>query len=162
MSVKKGDKAPGFALPCRPGEVVDVGAEIGERPIVLLFFPLAYSPVCTDEMCAIRDRWSDWKELDAAVFGISVDSPFVTDRFRADQGIPFPVLSDFNREVAATYDVLHENLKGLRGVAKRSAFVIDRDGTVTYRWSTDDPSVQVDFDAIRAALASAAAGAAAS
>ena len=100
----------------------------------------------------MRDTWGEWEGLDARVLGISVDSPFVTDRFHKEQNIPFPILSDFNREVASSYGVLHEDLKGLKGVAKRSAFVIDADGKVAYQWVTEDPRVQVPFAEVKAAL----------
>ncbi len=150
MTIQKGDAAPAVTLPARFGE--EVQAPIGQGKVVLLFFPLAFSPVCTDEMCHMRDSWSEWEGLDATVLGISVDSPFVTDRFRADQNIPFPILSDFNKEVCTNYGVLHEDLKGLKGVAKRSAFVIDPDGSVAYAWVTEDPRVQVPFEELKAAL----------
>ena len=150
MTIQKGDAAPAVTLPARFGE--EVKAPIGQGKVVLLFFPLAFSPVCTDEMCHMRDSWSEWEGLDATVLGISVDSPFVTDRFRADQNIPFPILSDFNKDVCTNYGVLHEDLKGLKGVAKRSAFVIDPDGSVAYAWVTDDPRVQVPFEEVKAAL----------
>jgi peroxiredoxin len=151
--IRKGDKAPGFELPCRPGEKVDVGEALGREKVVLLFFPLAFSPVCTEELCELRDQWDQWQKLDATVFGICIDSPFVVDRFRSEEKIPFPILSDFNKEVATTYGVLHEELAGLRGVAKRSAFVIDRDGTVVYDWVSDDPKVKPDFQTVKAAVA---------
>ncbi len=157
MAVQKGDSAPSFTLPARPGEQIDVGTHLGREPVVLLFFPLAFSPVCTDEMCHMRDTWQQWEGAKAKVFGISVDSPFVTERFRQDQNIPFPLLSDFNKTVSAQYGVLHEDLKGMRGVSKRSAFVIGPDGKVAYRWVTEDPKVQVPFDEVRQALAGAAA-----
>ncbi len=150
MTIQKGDAAPAVTLPARFGE--EVKAPIGQGKVVLLFFPLAFSPVCTDEMCHMRDSWSEWEGLDATVLGISVDSPFVTDRFRADQNIPFPILSDFNKDVCTSYGVLHEDLKGLKGVAKRSAFVIDPDGSVAYAWVTEDPRVQVPFEEVKAAL----------
>jgi peroxiredoxin len=153
MSVRQGDRAPGFVLPARPGETEDVGACIGQEKVVLLFFPLSFSPVCTDEMCGLRDSWDQWTGLDAKVFGITIDSPFVTARFRSELEIPFPILSDFNREVARIYDVLHEELAGLKGVTKRAAFVIDADGTVVYDWVSDDPKQLPDFEAIRAAVA---------
>ena len=156
MSIQTGQTAPSFTLPEKPGAPVDVGAAIGSQPVVLLFFPLAFSPVCTDEMCHFRDGWSEWSRLDAAVFGISVDSPFVTDRFRAEQSIPFPILSDFNKEVSRLYGVLHEDLMGLKGVSKRSAFVVDRGGTVVFAWVSEDPRVQVPFDEIKAAVVAAA------
>jgi peroxiredoxin len=150
MAIKTGDTAPAITLPVRPKEMVEV--PIGQEKVVLLFFPLAFSPVCTDEMCQMRDSWSEWEALDAKVLGISVDSPFVTDRFRSEEKIPFDLLSDFNKVVSSTYGVLHEDLIGLKGVAKRSAFVIDADGKVAYAWVTDDPRVQVPFDEVKAAL----------
>ncbi len=150
MALQKGQPAPPFRLPAKMGEEVE--PPIGREKVVLLFFPLAFSSVCTDEMCQMRDTWTQWKGLGARVFGISVDSPFVTDRFRTEQNVPFPILSDFNKEIAAKYGVLHDNLKGLKGVAKRSAFVIGEDGRVLYRWVTDDPKVQVPFQEVRAAL----------
>ena len=150
MPVQKGDSAPPVKLPSKPGEEFE--APIGREKVVLLFFPLAFSPVCTDEMCHMRDTWSQWQGLDARVLGISVDSPFVVDRFRAETNVPFPILSDFNKEVTGRYGVLHENLKGLKGVAKRSAFVIDPQGKVTYAWVSEDPRVQVPFEEVRAAV----------
>jgi peroxiredoxin len=150
MAIKTGDTAPAITLPVRPKEMVEV--PIGQEKVVLLFFPLAFSPVCTDEMCQMRDSWSEWEALDARVLGISVDSPFVTDRFRTEEKIPFDLLSDFNKDVSSTYGVLHEDLIGLKGVAKRSAFVINADGKVAYAWVTDDPRVQVPFDEVKAAL----------
>lgn len=153
MSVREGDRAPGFELPAAPGETVDVGELIGRETVVLFFFPLAFSPVCTKEMRTVRDGWEGWRELDARVFGISVDSPFVTEKFRREEDLPFPLLSDFNREVSRAYDVLHEDLLGLKGVAKRAAFVIGPDGVVRHAWASDDPRVEPDYEAVRAAAA---------
>jgi peroxiredoxin len=153
MSIQVGDRAPSFALAAKPGEVMDVGALIGKEPIVLLFFPLAFSSVCTAEMCHFRDTWSQWTALGAKVFGISIDSPFVTERFRQEEKIPFPLLSDFNKTVATSYGVLMDDLKGMKGVAKRAVFVIGRDGNVAYAAVNDDPSKQIDFEAAKAALA---------
>ena len=150
MPVHKGDAAPPVKLPVKLGE--DIEAPIGREKVVLLFFPFAFSPVCTDEMCHMRDTWTDWESLGARVLGISADSPFVTARFQSEENIPFPLLSDFNKQVASSYGVLHEDLKGLKGVAKRAAFVIDADGKVAYDWITDDPRVQVPFDEIKKAV----------
>ncbi len=150
MTVQKGDSAPAIKLPAKFGE--DVEARIGHGKVVVLFFPLAFSPVCTDEMCHFRDTWGDWEGLNAQVLGISVDSPIVTDHFRSEQNIPFPILSDFNKDISSKYGVLYEDLKGLKGVAKRSAFVIDTDGKIAYSWVTEDPRVQVPFDEVKAAL----------
>lgn len=153
MALNPGDPARPFALPRAPGESVDVGALLGEEKVVLLFFPLAFSSVCTTEMCRIRDDWSAWEELEARVFGISVDSPFVTEKFRREHELPFPILSDFNREVSRRYGVLAENMMGLRGVANRSAFAIDEEGRIAYAWVSEDPGREPDYAAIRAALA---------
>lgn len=155
MAVREGDRAPGFTLPAAPGEEVDVGARFGRERVVLLFVPLAFSPVCTTELRTVADRWG---ELDARVYAVSVDSPFVVERFREAEGLPFPVLSDFNREVIDEWGVLEEEMMGLRGVARRSAFVVGADGRVTYRWVSDDPGVEPDYEEIRAAVDAAPAG----
>jgi peroxiredoxin len=131
---------------------VDMSAHLGRRKTVLLFFPLAFSPVCQAEMCTFRDGWSKWQGLGCDVFGVSIDSPFVVDKFREMERIPFPLLSDFNKDVARQYGALHEDLMGLKGVAKRAAFVVDASGVVRYAWISDDPRVQVDFEAIEKAV----------
>jgi len=152
MPARKGHPAPPFALPEAPGQIVDLASVIGTRPLVLLFFPLAYSSVCTTEMCTFRDDWSKWSQLGCHVYGISVDSPFVVKKFREDLNLPFPLLSDFNKTVSKQYGALHRELLGLKGVSKRAAFVIDAAGNVVYRWVTQDPGTQVKFDAIRRAV----------
>jgi len=155
MTIHEGDRAPAFTLPSGPGQEVNVGDHLGHEPVVLLFFPLSFSPVCTSEMKTFRRRWDEFDDLEGRVYAISVDSPFVTRKFRDEEGIPFPVLSDFNRKVASQYGVLHEDLMGLEGVAKRSVFVIDGNGEVTYRWVSDDPEVEPPYDEVRAAVESA-------
>jgi len=152
MSLTVGSKAPAFTLPSQPGTPVDVGALIGKEKLVLLFIPLAFSPVCTVEMCHFRDSWQQWSKLGCQVFAVSVDSPFTVAKFRELERIPFAVLSDFNKEVARQYGALHEDLMGLKGVAKRAAFVVDAKGMVRYAWVSEDPRVQVDFAAIEAAV----------
>lgn len=159
MSVQEGDRAPGFVLPAGPGEELDAGELFGRERVVLAFFPLAFSPVCTDELCTFAERWDELSGLDARVLGVSVDSPFANARFREEEDIPFPLLSDFNREVSSEWGVLHEDLMGLEGVAKRSVFVVGGDGRVTYRWVTDDPGVEPDYDEVRAAVEAAPAAA---
>ena len=153
MPVTVGTKAPAFTLPSRPGNPVDVGAEFGKGPVVLLFFPWAYSPVCHAEMCTFRDDWSKWSSLGCTVYGISVDSPFVTAKFKEDLKLPFDVLSDFNKDVSRMYGALFEDLMGLRGVGKRAAFVIDASGKVAYAKVNAEAGQQVDFDAIKQAVA---------
>jgi peroxiredoxin len=150
-----GSIAPSFQLPCKPGEVVDVGALFGKEKVVLLFIPLAFSSVCTAELCHFRDSWKQWESIGAKVFAISIDSPFVVAKFREAEGIPFPVLSDFNKSVAPQYDALHADLMGLKGVTKRAAFVVGRDGKLAYAWVSENPGVQVNFDEIKAAVQAA-------
>lgn len=157
MTVEEGDPAPGFTLPAAPGEQVDVGDLLGREPVVLLFFPLAFSPVCTEEMCTFAARWDAFAELDARIFAISVDSPFVTARFRDEEGLPFPVLSDFNRTVTERYGVVLDELEGLERVAQRAVFVAGRDGTVRWRWVADHPGREPPYDDVRAAVREAAA-----
>lgn len=154
MSVIVGSKAPAFKLPAKPGQVVDVGAKLGHEKVVLLFFPLAFSSVCTTEMCTLRDDWSKWTALGCTIYAISVDSPFVTDKFRQELGIPFDVLSDFNKDVSRTYGALFEELMGLKGVGKRAAFVIDASGKVVYAKVNEEAGQQVDFAAIEEAVRS--------
>ena len=149
-----GTAAPDFELPWKVGEPPVRRSEYqGDRPLVILFFPLAYSPVCTDEMCAVAEDWSAWRALDAKVVGISVDSPWVNVRFARDTGVDFPLLSDFNKDVARSYGVLNPDYFGMQGVADRAAFVVAGDGTIAWAWHTDDDSVLPDLDVIRGVLA---------
>ena len=153
MTLQVGDSAPAFSLPDRPGSEVRV--EPAVRPAVLLFFPLAFSSVCTRELCAVRDDWAAWRELDADLYAISVDSPFVTARYRREHDLPFAVLSDFNRDVAGAFGVLYEDFYGLRGVAKRAAFVLAPGGRIVYDWVSEDADLEPDYEAVRAAVAAA-------
>ncbi|MSR34442.1 MAG: redoxin domain-containing protein [Phycisphaerales bacterium] len=148
MLISVGSKAPAFALSCQPGQVVDLATVIGHEKVVLLFFPLAFSPVCTTELCHFRDTFVKLNGMGCKVFGVSVDSPFVTAKFRELEKIPFPLLSDYNKDVSRSYGALHEDLSGLKGVSKRSVFVIDAKGIVQYAWISENPSVQVEFSAV--------------
>ena len=150
--MQQGDMAYSFSLPAARGETVNVGELIGSGPIVLLFVPFAFTPVCTTELCRVGTEWPKWDIPNGHVFGISADSPFVTSRWRKEENIPFPILSDFNREVARAYGVVDEGLMGPPGVAKRSAFVIDLDGRIAYRWVSDDPGVEPDYAELRATV----------
>jgi len=152
MPLQIGDRAPDFTLPARPKETVSLRDLIGSQPVVLLFFPLAYSSVCTAEICGVAEDYSAYRDLGANVVGISVDSPFVTQKFAEDCKAPFPILSDFNKEVIERYGVLREELAGLRGVSNRAAFVVDRDGVIAYAWMSENPADMPSFDEIKAAL----------
>ncbi len=157
MALSKGTKAPDFTLKHKTEDgLADVrlSDNLGKKNTVLLFFPFAFTSVCMSEMCSVRDTLGQFTELNADVFGISVDSPFTLEVMATKENIPFPLLSDFNKEVSKSYDVLYEDLLGLRGVSKRSAFVVDKDGVIAYSWSSDDPKNVPDFAELRAAIRS--------
>ena len=156
MAIATGTKAPDFTLKSKNASgLVDVklSDNFGKSATVLLFFPLAFTSVCESELCGIRDSLSDYEGLKAKVYGISVDSPFSQEAFAKANNLNFPILSDFNKEVSKAYDVLFADLLGFKGVAKRAAFVISKDGIVTYAESSDDPKKLPNFEAIKAALA---------
>ncbi len=148
----RGEAAPDLALPRGPGDVVRLSQHAGGRPAVVLFFPLAFSPVCTEELCAVQEDLARWEALDAAVVAVSVDSPFVVRRFAEETGAGFPVLSDFNREAVTAFGVRNDDYWGLKGVAYRSAFVLDGEGRVAWAWWSEDDSVLPDLDAVAAAV----------
>jgi len=155
MALATGTKAPDFTLKTKTAdglEDVTLSDNFGEKKTVLLFFPLAFTSVCMDEMCQVSDGLQDYEQLNARVYGISVDSPFAQEKMASEKNLKFPLLSDFNKEAAKAYDVLFEDLLGLKGVAKRSAFVIDEEGTIVYSESSDNPKQLPDFDAVKAAL----------
>ena len=153
MTIQVGDQAPDFSLPFEPSPArVTLSSFRGQRPVVLLFYPLAFSSVCTDEVCGMAEALPSWEGLDAQVLGISVDSPFVAQRFARETGAGFPLLSDFNREAVDAYGVAYQDFFGLRGVAKRSVFVVDREGIVRYAWVTEDADVLPDPRAVRQAV----------
>ena len=147
-----GTSAPDFSLRgTQSEEPVSLSSYRGDKNVVLLFYPLAFSSVCTDEMCRVAEDYSRWRELDAEVIGLSADSPFVTAKFAAETGAGFPIVSDFNKEAMTAYDVMYEDYWGLKGVAKRSAFVVDREGVIRYSWVGEDSDLP-DFEAIRSVL----------
>ena len=153
--VTVGDQAPDFSLAPAPGpERVTLSGLLG-RPVVILFFPLAFSRVCTAEMCRLAEDWSPWERTGATVLGISIDSPFVNRRFAEETGVPFPILSDFNKEAATAYGVLYPEFYGMKGVSKRAAFVVDRKGTVAYAWVAEDSGLMPPFGEILEAVAKA-------
>jgi peroxiredoxin len=118
-----------------------------------LFFPLAFTGVCTTELCSVRDNMAVYGNLNAEVLAISVDSPFTLDRFKQEQNFNFPLLSDFNREVSRSYGALYENFVfGMRGVSKRSAFVVDKEGVVRYAEVLESAGDLPNFAAIQETL----------
>ncbi len=155
MAISIGSKAPDFVLKRKTAEgIVDVklSDNFGKKKTVLLFFPLAFTGVCTQEMCDVSHGISAYEALDAAVFAISVDSPFAQEAWAQKENINIPILSDLNKKVAADYGVLLSDLIGLGSVSARAAFVIDKDGTVKYSEQTPTPKDLPNFDAIKVAL----------
>jgi peroxiredoxin len=152
--VKVGDKAPDFTLKTAGASGLEdwkLSAQQGKN-VVLLFFPLVNTPVCHEELCSVRDDLTAYSGLKATVAALSVDSPFAQKLWKEKEKFNFPMLSDFNKEVATKYGALHADLIGLKGVAKRSAFVIDKEGMIRYAWISDDPKQKPDFAAIKNAL----------
>jgi len=124
------------------------------RPVVLAFFPAAFSSVCTKELCTFRDSLSRLNQAKAQVFGVSVDTFFALKAFHTDQKLTFPLLSDFNKQTIRDYGVYNEDMIGLKGIAKRAVFVIDADGKVRYRQVLDDARNEPDYEAVFKTLAS--------
>jgi len=153
MSVKVGDKAPLFKLHASDKSEVSLESYRGKN-VVLLFFPLAFTGVCTTELCTMRDDIANYSDLDAQVLAVSVDSLFSLDKYKQEQNLNFPLLSDFNKEVSRAYGSLYEEfVLGMRGVSKRSAFVIDKEGKIKYAEVLESAGDLPNFDAIKAALA---------
>lgn len=144
-----GDKGPDFELPSTVGEKIKLSEQLKEGPVVLVFYPLDWSPVCTNEICTLRDGFTEFEELGVKVLAISVDSIFSHYAWAEKLGITFPLLSDFNRKVIRLYGVIHEEILGLKGIAKRSVFILDREGTVRYRWISEDPAQLPNMEEVR-------------
>lgn len=155
MALKIGTSAPDFALKSKTStglEEVKLSDNFGKRNTVLLFFPLAFTGVCTAEMCDVSGGISDYESLNAAVYGISVDSPFAQEAWAQQEKIVIKLLSDLNKSVTKAYDVVFPALAGIGDTAARAAFVIDRDGKIVYSEQTPTPKDLPDFDAVQAAL----------
>jgi glutaredoxin-dependent peroxiredoxin len=152
MALQAGDRAPDFTVFSRPKEELRLGDYIGKQPVVLLFMPLAFSSTCTREMCTVAEDYASYSSLGAQVFGVTVDSPYVNQKWAEDCGAPFPILSDFNKQATALYGVLRADLNGLKGVAERAAFVIDRSGKIVYAWVGENPGVFPPLEEIKAAV----------
>ena len=155
-----GDTAPDFTAPLATGDVEEFALSDRletEAPIVLAFFPGAFTSVCTTEMCEFQDRLAAFNDLDATVYGVSRDSPFTLNEFRAQNELEFGLISDFNGEIIDDYGIEMDFADlGVYGVAKRSVFVVDGDGEIAYSWVSDDPGVEPDYDEVEAAVEDAA------
>jgi peroxiredoxin len=153
MSITLGQQAPNFILRDTEKNEVSLSQYAGKK-VVLVFFPLAFTGVCTTELCSLRDSIATYNQLNAEVIGISVDSLFTLDKFKKEQSLNFTLLSDFNKEVSTAYGCLYENfVLDMKGVSKRSAFVIDAQGAVQYAEVLESAGDLPNFEAIQACLA---------
>lgn len=154
MEIVKGQQAPAFTLFDTDKNKVNLTDYKGKN-VVLLFFPLAFTGVCTAELCSVRDNIANYNDTNAQVLGISVDSLFTLGKFKAEQNLNFPLLSDFNKTAAADFGVLYEVFPAfeMQGVSKRAAFVIDKEGVVQYSEVCPTPGDLPDFTAIAKTLA---------
>jgi peroxiredoxin len=155
MSVKIEDKASGFNLLNQDAEKASLDSFKGKN-VEWLFFPLANTAPCTKEMCTFRDELKTYEDLDAQILGVSVDSPFALKLWQEKNNYNFPLLSDFNKEAASTYDAIHDvfvpGKLDLYGMAKRSALVIDKDSNIKYVEILDDPGNEPSYENIQNTL----------
>ncbi|QCC46627.1 redoxin domain-containing protein [Halobellus limi] len=157
--VDVGDEAPDFTLPLAGGEAYNdmepftLSEAIPDGPIVLAFYPAAFTSGCTEEMCSFRDSMGLFDDLDAQVYGVSVDLPFSQNVWIREEGLNFPMLSDWDHEVIYEYDVVLDGMYGMLEVAERSVFVVDTDGVVAYKWVKDGENP--DFDELVVEVAEA-------
>jgi peroxiredoxin len=148
-----GEKAPAFTLVSDEKKAINLADYAGQK-VVLLFFPMAFTSVCTTELCNMRDDIAYYEGLDAKILAVSVDSPFTLAKFKEDQRLNFPLLSDFNKAVSEAYGTLYaEFVFGLKGVSKRSAFVIDQEGAIRYVEVLENAGEIPNFAAIKETLA---------
>jgi glutaredoxin-dependent peroxiredoxin len=153
MTVEVGNKAPDFTLVNQDRENVTLSQELKKGNVVLAFFPGAFSGTCTKEMCNFRDTMSSFTKVNANVLGISTDTFFALKAWRDQQHFEFPLLSDYNKEVIGAYGVVNPDMIGLKNIAKRAVFVIDKGGSVRYREVMDDARNEPDYDRLNEALA---------
>ena len=153
MAIAIGQAAPDFSLFDSEKNKITL-SELKGKNVVLLFFPLAFTGVCTKELCSVRDNIATYNDTNAQVLGISVDSLFVLDKFKQEQNLNFPLLSDFNKQAATAFDVLYETFPAfeMQGVSKRAAFVIDKEGVIKYAEICATPGDLPDFAAIQSTL----------
>ena len=154
MAVDVGAKAPDFTLMNQDREPVTLSEQVKKGPVVLAFFPAAFSGVCTKEMCTFRDSASDLNKVSAQVLGISVDTFFAQKAWADAQRLNFPLLSDFNKDVIRQYGVVNPDMIGLKDISKRAVFVIDRNGVVRHREVLDDARNEPDYGKVTKTLTS--------
>ena len=152
MALRIGQEALDFTLFNTQKEQVTLAEQRGQN-VLLLFFPLAFTSVCTAELCSVRDNFKIYESLKAKPFGISVDSLHTLKKFKEEQHLNFDLLSDFNKEVSNAYGAIYETFGyGMRGVSKRAAFVIDENGIIQYAEVLENAGLQPNFEAIKETL----------
>jgi glutaredoxin-dependent peroxiredoxin len=152
MALKTGDKAPDFKLYNTERAEVSLNDYKG-RNLVILFYPAAFTGVCTKELCSTRDDIAFYQGIGADVIAVSVDSVFTLKKFKEDQQLNFPLLSDFNKEMSTAYDCIYNGwILGMKGVSKRSAFVVDKNGVIRYAEVLESAGDLPNFDAVKATL----------
>lgn len=145
-----GTEAPEFRLPPSGDPEARVTLDDTEGfKFVLLFFPLAFTPDATEQARAVSETLSEYRKLRAEVIGVSVDSPFAQEAWKQREGFDLPLLSDFNREMIEAYDVKRDDFFGLKGVARRAAFVVDEAGVIQFSWESEEPDQSPPFEEIR-------------
>jgi len=147
--LEPGDTATTFSATrgTRDHEAFDLDDHLGDGPVVLAFFPGAFTPPCANEMVALQERIDDFRDAGATVLGVSADSPFAQGAFREEHGLEFDLVSDTSGEAIRSYDLEIDIAElGLYGIANRAVFVLDGDGTVTYAWVADDPTNEPDYE----------------
>jgi glutaredoxin-dependent peroxiredoxin len=154
MPVDVGAKAPDFTLPNQDREPVTLSSQLKNGPVVLAFFPAAFSGVCQQEMCTFRDSMAELNKSSAQVLGVSVDTFFALKAWGDEHKLNFPLLSDFNKEVIRQYGVVNPDMIGLKDIAKRSVFVIDKGGVVRHKEVLDDARNEPNYDKVKQTLAS--------
>lgn len=154
MSVDVGTKAPDFTLPNQDRESVTLADQLKKGPVVLAFFPAAFSGTCQSEMCTFRDSMAELNKSSASVLGISTDTFFAQKAWADQQKLNFPLLSDFNKDVIRQYGVVNPDMIGLKDIAKRAVFVIDKGGVVRHREVLEDARNEPDYAKVTQALAS--------
>ena len=156
MALSVGSKAPDFTLKSKAASgLVDVklSNNFGKKNTVLLFFPLAFTGVCTSEMCDITTGMSQYADLNAEIIGVSVDSPFAQEAWAQKEKIGITLASDLNKETAKAYDVIFKGLAGIGDTSARAAFVIDKNGVIQYSEQTPTPKDLPNFEAVKETLA---------
>ena len=153
MNVDVGSKAPDFTLPNQDRQPLTLSEQLKKGPVVLAFFPGAFSGTCTTEMCTFRDSSSELNRVGATVVGVSTDTFFALKAWADQQTFTFPLLSDYNKEVIGKYGVVNPDMIGLKNIAKRAVFVIDRHGIVRHREVLDDARNEPDYAKVRQAVA---------